>query len=115
MTGVGVVEVALVAAAGGVGAVARDALTRRPDPVRATAVVNILGAGLLGVASASLPPGPLLVVGGGLLGSLTTFSTWMVQAVQHEARWRVVAVPLVLGVLAAVGGRVLATALGLGS
>lgn len=109
------VEVVLVAAAGAVGAVVRHELTARPHAVRATAAVNVVGAGLLGAATVVLAAGPLLVVGGGLLGSTTTFSTWMVQADAAPAPVRVVAVPLVAGVVAAVAGRLLATALGLGS
>ncbi len=108
------VEVLLVALAGAAGAVVRHALTAGPRAVRATAAVNVVGAGLLGAATVALPAGPLLVLGGGLLGSTTTFSTWMVQA-DGTATGRVVAVPLVAGVVAAVGGRLLASALGLGS
>lgn len=108
-------EVLLVAAAGAVGAVVRHELTAHPHAVRATAAVNVVGAGLLGGATVALATGPLLVLGGGLLGSTTTFSTWMVQADTAPATGRVVVVPLVAGVAAAVAGRLLATALGLGS
>lgn len=103
----------LVALAGALGAWARHALTSADDPVRAaarTAAVNVAGAGALGAASVLLSGAPLLVVGGGLLGSLTTFSTWMVQVRQHPRPLALAAVPLLLGVAAAVAGRLLATA-----
>ena len=109
-------EAVLVAVAGALGAVVRHELTDRPHAVRWTAAVNVVGAGLLGVASAALAAGPLLVLGGGLLGAATTFSTWMVQAdtapTASATGW-VVALPLVAGVAAAVGGRLLATTSGL--
>jgi len=107
-------EVLLVAAAGAAGAVVRHELTTRPRAVRATAMVNVAGAGLLGIATTVLAAGPLLVVGGGLLGATTTFSTWMVQADTAPSTARVVVLPLVAGVLAAAGGRLAATWLGWG-
>lgn len=106
-------EVLLVAVAGAAGAVVRHELTARPHAVRATAAVNVVGAGLLGAATVALDTGPLLVLGGGLLGGATTFSTWMVQADASSATGRVVVLPLVAGVAAAVAGRLLATMLGL--
>jgi fluoride ion exporter CrcB/FEX len=107
-------EVVLVAAAGAAGAVLRHELTSRGRAVRATAVVNVVGAGLLGALAVALPPGAALVVGGGLLGSTTTFSAWMVHAEAAPDGWRVVLLPLVAGVLAAIAGRLLATAAGFG-
>ena len=101
-------EVVLVAAAGAAGALLRHELTVRADPVRTTAVVNVAGSAALGAATVALTPGALLVAGGGFLGALTTFSTWMVQADDHPHRWRVVGVPLLLGVVAAALGRVAA-------
>lgn len=109
MTGI---EVLLVGLAGAAGAVLRHELTRG-DRVRATATLNITGAGLLGLCTVAVAPGVLLVVGGGLLGSATTFSTWMVQADDATSPWRVVAWPLVLGVASAAAGRLLGTGLGL--
>lgn len=120
-------QLLLVAVAGAVGALLRHELTTRPDPVRArraTAVVNVLGAGALGVAAVAVDGTALLVLGGGLLGSATTFSTWMVQAEGAAAPGAdggvrsvcaALAVPLVLGVVAAAAGRLLATGIGLGS
>lgn len=105
-------EVLLVAVAGALGAVVRHELTTRPRAVRATAMVNVVGAGLLGVATSVLAGGPLLIVGGGLLGATTTFSTWMVHADTAPSTGRVVVLPLVAGVAAAALGRVLAIGLG---
>jgi len=49
--------------------------------------VNVLGAGALGMVAAfadrgSIEPGLYLILAGGLLGSFTTFSTWMVETVR---------------------------------
>lgn len=112
MSALDVGEVLLVAAAGAAGALVRHELTSRPRAVRATAMVNVAGAGLLGIATAVLAAGPLLVVGGGLLGATTTFSTWMVHAETAPVTARVVVLPLVAGVTAAAAGRLLATWLG---
>jgi fluoride ion exporter CrcB/FEX len=83
--------------------------------VRATAVVNVLGAGALGVAVVALHGTSLVVVGGGLLGALTTFSTWMVQADRAARPLLVAVVPLVCGVAAAALGAAGAGAVGLGA
>lgn len=108
-------ELLLVAVAGAAGAVLRHELTTRPRAVRATAAVNVAGAGLLGIATTVLTAGPLLVVGGGLLGATTTFSTWMVHADTAPSTVRVVVLPLVAGVAAAAVGRMVATGLGYGT
>jgi fluoride exporter len=76
-----------VALLGGVGALARflfDAAVAEggdsPFPV-GTLAVNLSGAALLGiVVGAALQGAALTVVGGGLLGSYTTFSTWMFES-----------------------------------
>lgn len=104
-----------VALAGAVGAVLRHELTARPDPVRATAVVNVVGAALLGVAVVALDDPALVVVGGGLLGALTTFSTWMVQADRAQRPLLVAVLPLLVGVVAAAAAAAAARALGLGA
>lgn len=104
-----------VALAGAVGAVLRHELTSRPDAVRATAVVNVVGAALLGVAVVALDDTALVVVGGGLLGALTTFSTWMVQADRAGRPLLVALVPLVCGVAAAALAATTARAVGLGA
>lgn len=80
--------IALVLVAGAIGALLRDeaiALVhrrlRRPA-LRAVATVNVAGAFLLGVVVGADIAGPALaVVGTGLLGSFTTYSTWMVESV----------------------------------
>ncbi|HEX9888800.1 MAG TPA: CrcB family protein [Nitriliruptorales bacterium] len=75
-----------VALAGGIGAVVRDRTAealhaRQHGALWATALVNLVGALglglLLGIGSG---PTGLVVIGVGLLGGLTTFSTWMTQA-----------------------------------
>lgn len=103
-----------VALAGALGAVLRHLLTSHDDVVVAanrTAVVNVAGAAALGAATVLLSPATLLVVGGGLLGALTTFSAWMVHVRDHPRHVAVAVVPLALGIAAAVGGRLLAEGL----
>src|SRR4051794_2437244 len=72
---------------GGVGAVARfllsTAVARRGAGwfPYGTLVVNVSGSALLGlVAGLALHGDALTLVGGGLLGSYTTFSTWMLDS-----------------------------------
>jgi CrcB protein len=75
-----------VAPAAALGAIARFAVDRavtirsaRAMPL-GTFTVNTAGAFLLGVLTgAGVDGGPMLVVGGALLGSFTTFSTWMLE------------------------------------
>lgn len=101
-----------VGVAGGCGAVLRVVLTQASGgPVWGTAIVNVVGAGLLGLLSGLGAGGELLFVAGvGGLGALTTFSTWMAEA--HERRSALVlAAPLVLGLAAAALGRALGAAL----
>ena len=85
---------ALTAVAGGVGAAARYVLdvtvarltgTRFPWGVFA---INLLGSFLLGLVTALLPDAAM-VVGLGLLGGFTTFSTAMVDTVRllHQEAW----------------------------
>lgn len=93
---------------GGAGAVARVLLTRLGGgPVRGTLLVNVLGALALGVlAGAGVDGDALLLLGGGLLGAFTTFSTWMAEA--HERRSAtLVAGALALGLGAAALGRLI--------
>ena len=77
----------LMVVAGGVGAVARygvgaAVLTRwggeRP---MGTAIVNVVGAFLLGVLYGTDADGSAALVFAGFLGGFTTFSTWMVETV----------------------------------
>lgn len=83
----------LAALAGGVGAAARfvlDSLLRARIPVRypvGTAVINVSGSLLLGLvtglaAASLLSPGLQVVLGTGLLGGYTTFSTASVETVR---------------------------------
>jgi len=112
-----------VAVLGGCGAVARVWLTtavaaRARERTRlplGTLAVNVSGSALLGLLSAlALDDDALLLVGGGLLGGYTTFSTWMVDserlAAQGDRRLAAVNVAgsLAAGVAAAALGRALA-------
>lgn len=85
--------IALTVIASGVGAVARYVLagavlrrTGRRWPW-GTTVVNVSGALALGLltgvhASGRLDPDAFTIVGAGLIGGFTTFSTWMVETVR---------------------------------
>lgn len=107
-----------VAVAGGAGAVLRflvdGAVTARVGrtlPV-GTLVVNLTGAVLLGVLTGmALSDDHALLAGTAVVGSYTTFSTWMFET-QRLAEERAmgalalnIVVPLVCGVLAAALGR----------
>lgn len=90
-----------VGALGGVGAVARVLLSR--GTVRGTLLVNLGGAFALGLlAGAGVDGDARLLLGGGLLGAFTTFSTWMAQA---RRSWLLVPGALGLGLAAAALGR----------
>ncbi len=72
--------------AGGLGAVLRlvvDSAVKSRLGARfpyGTLIVNLSGAFLLGlVTSAALPSPVSLIVGAGMIGAYTTFSTWMLQ------------------------------------
>jgi CrcB protein len=107
-----------VAVLGGIGAVLRflvdGAVSRRvarPFPF-GTLVVNLSGAVILGlVAGLALSPHAALLAGTALIGSYTTFSTWMLETERaaEEGEDRVAAanilVSLVLGVAMAAVGR----------
>lgn len=76
-----------------------------------TTVVNVSGAFVLGiVVAAALPTGIALIVGTGLLGAYTTFSTWMLQTYElagnRELRYAALnlALPAVAGLVAAAVG-----------
>ena len=111
-------SVLLVIVAGGLGAVLRWAVTHTvPDihglPV-STALVNVVGAFLLGLVVGSEATTIIgldrEVVTIGLLGGLTTFSTWMVD-IDHQPTDRrallVATGPIVAGVIAAALGMAL--------
>ena len=101
----------------GLGAVARVWGTQvtegRLGAPTATALVNVVGAALLGVLVGVGGSTAVLVLGTGLLGGFTTFSTWMVEvdAAHRDGRLRtallVLVVPLVLGVAACAATRAL--------
>jgi fluoride exporter len=107
-----------VALLGGVGALARFLLDAAlaegaagPFPV-GTLAVNLSGAALLGLlAGASLHGTALTIVGGGALGSYTTFSTWMFEsqrlgeAGRAKLLWLNVALSLLAGLAALTLGR----------
>lgn len=108
------------AALGAVGAVARFVveievmrLAGRRFPI-GTMVVNVSGALLLGlVVGAGLNGDARTLVTGGLLGSYTTFSAWMLQTTEETRRgaWALayanVAVSAALGLAAVALGRAL--------
>jgi CrcB protein len=106
-----------VALAGGAGAVAR---VRLDTAVRSRVagelpagilVVNLLGSFCLGLLTGlSVTGDALLVAGTGLLGSFTTFSTWMLQSARLDAEGHTRLALVNLAVSAA--GGVAAAALG---
>lgn len=80
----------LVAAGGAAGAVLRHLLSQRPlGPARGILLVNVLGAALLGAlagAADRLATWLLLLLGTGLCGALTTWSTLAVSTAQTGRR-----------------------------
>ena len=105
-------SILVAAAAGSIGALVRYLITgwmqqwtRSTLPI-GTAVVNIVGAFLLGVVVGSMGLESTVAVAAlGFVGGLTTFSTWMVETVNFavERGYRTAAVanllvPLVAGV-----------------
>ena len=100
-----------VAVAGGLGALIRWLVSTwfsgRAPRGTGTTLVNLVGALALGAVAALAHNGRLdqqvsVVVGTGLLGALTTFSTWMVETLEESGArpsgvcWRTVA-PLLSG------------------
>jgi fluoride exporter len=118
------VAVVAIGVVGGIGAVARFALDGavserlgRAFPF-GTLAVNLTGAMLLGVlVGAAVGEGAYRVVGTGLLGAFTTFSTWALEShrLGEDGRLRLgilnFAVSLVLGVGCAWLGRQIGSAL----
>jgi CrcB protein len=113
-----------VALLGGVGALARffvdGAVSRRAGAgfPYGTLAVNLSGAILLGlIVGVALKGDALVLAGSALLGSYTTFSTWMFES--HRLGqdgepirlWLNVAISLALGLAAAALGRALGGAL----
>lgn len=117
----GVWSYAAVALLSGVGAIARyriDGLVQRAASGEfpfGTLAVNVLGAFGLGVLSGAGVGGDvLLLVGTGLLGSFTTFSTWMLETERlgEDGDDRVALANLGLSLAAGLGAALLGRALG---
>lgn len=102
-----------VALAGGVGAVIRWLVSawfanRAVAAGTGTTVINLVGSlGLGAVAALShngqLDPDVAVIAGTGLLGALTTFSTWMVETLEHSGGrpltvWWRTAPPALIGI-----------------
>ncbi len=113
-----------VGALGGIGALARFGLDgsvgRRVGSAfpLGTLVVNLLGSFVLGVlVGAALRSSEELLLGTGLIGAFTTFSTWMLEShrLGEDGRLRLgalnIAISLVLGIAFAWAGRRLGAAL----
>jgi fluoride exporter len=107
---------------GGCGALARFGLTLfvadrlHPHFPAGTLLVNLSGAFLLGLlAGASVDGDARLLLGAGLLGSYTTFSTWMVetQRIGKAGKTRIaianIVLSVALGLAAAALGRYVAS------
>lgn len=81
----------LLAIGGAAGAVLRDLATHRWGAVRGVDLANRTGSVLLGVviaaaAARALTDLHVAALGTGFAGGLTTFSTWVVQLVEHPGR-----------------------------
>ena len=106
--------------AAGIGAAVRVAITQlaeRGVPGGAptvTGAINVVGAAALGAIAGVAGGGMALLLGAGLLGGFTTFSTWMVEidAAHREGRIRAalltLILPLALGLLACATARAVA-------
>jgi CrcB protein len=110
-----------VAVLGGCGALARFGLTLlvadrlHPHFPAGTLAVNLSGAFLLGLLAGTAVEGDArLILGAGLLGSYTTFSTWMVetQRIEEAGKRRIAVTNVVLSVVLGLGAAALGHALG---
>lgn len=106
-------------AAGAIGAVVRYVLAarwaeRRPSAPRdGVAIVNAVGSFALGITVAVVDdPALATVIGGGFLGGLTTFSTWLVNALTAQRLTRDLVLHLGLGLPAALLGLLLGSLAG---
>jgi CrcB protein len=106
---------------GGCGAVARFGLTLlvadrlHPHLPVGTLVVNVSGSFLLGLlAGAAVEGDARLLLGAGLLGAYTTFSTWMLetQRIEEVGRRRIAVANVVLSVVFGLGAVALGHAIG---
>jgi len=110
-----------VALLGGCGAPARVVLTLlvadrfHPHLPLGTMAVNVSGAFLLGLlAGASLEGDARLLLGAGLIGSYTTFSTWMLetQRIDEAGKRRIAVTNVVLSIALGLAAVALGRALG---
>jgi CrcB protein len=110
-----------VAVLGGLGALARFGLTLlvadrlHPHLPVGTLAVNLSGAFLLGLlAGAAVEGDARLLLGVGLLGAYTTFSTWMVetQRIGEAGRRRIAVTNLVLSIVLGLAAVALGHAIG---
>lgn len=110
-----------LAVAGGAGSVARVRLDRWVQRrvnggfPAGTLVVNVLGSFILGLLTGlGLDGGALLVAGTGLLGSFTTFSTWMFETerLAEESQGRAALLNVAVSLTAGSGAAVVGWALG---
>jgi CrcB protein len=110
-----------VAVLGGCGALARFGLTLlvadrlHPHLPVGTLAVNLSGSFLLGLmAGAAIEGDARLILGAGLLGAYTTFSTWMVetQRIDEAGRRRIAVANIVLSVALGIAAVPLGHALG---
>jgi len=106
---------------GGCGALARFGLTLfvadrlHPHFPAGTLLVNLSGSFILGLlAGAAVDGDARLLLGAGLLGSYTTFSTWMVetQRIGEAGKTRIAVANVVLSVVLGLAGAALGHALG---
>ena len=113
-----VITVALVAACGGVGSIARflvDDLVqsrRRGEFPLGTLIVNVTGSFVLGLlAGLHAPAHTMLIQGTATVGSYTTFSTWMLETHrpaedgEHSLARQNFAISLAAGLAAVLLGR----------
>jgi CrcB protein len=110
-----------VGALGGFGALARFGLTLfvadrlHPHLPGGTLAVNVSGSFLLGLmAGAAVKGDARLILGAGLLGSYTTFSTWMVetQRIEEAGKRHIAVANIVLSIILGLGAAALGHALG---
>jgi CrcB protein len=106
---------------GGCGALARFGLTLsvadrlHPHFPAGTLAVNVSGAFLLGLLTGAAVEGDArLLFGAGLLGSYTTFSTWMIETQRfgEAGRRRLAVANVLLSIVLGIGAAALGRALG---
>ena len=110
-----------VAALGSLGALGRlvleDVISARvgtPFPL-GTLAVNLSGAFVLGLATGlALTGNTLVLIGGGAIGSYTTFSTWMLEThgLSRDGRKRAAAANMLLSIALGIGAVTLGRTIG---